>query len=260
MGHGPFSHVFDRELLRAKGITGWEHEDMSSAMLDLIIDEEHLDSIPREDVRAVQSMITSAHGGGAGGGALPPGKRWLQEIVANGRNGIDVDKFDYLARDGLYCGVKTSFDANRIMQFSKVIDDEICYRYSEYMTLHELFHSRAIMHRQVYTHRKAKAIEFMVVDALLEADAALRVTDRVWDPREFQTLDDSLLDAIENFSLFKPLLGVLEDDDNLGALERAQAIIQRVRRRDLYKFCSEALIPAVGQGFEGILRVQFFIE
>ena len=35
----------------------------------------------------------------------------------------------------------------------KVIGDEICYKYSEYMNLHELFHSRASMHRQVYTHR-----------------------------------------------------------------------------------------------------------
>jgi hypothetical protein len=35
----------------------------------------------------------------------------------------------------------------------QVIGDEICYKYSEYMNLHELFHSRASMHRQVYTHR-----------------------------------------------------------------------------------------------------------
>lgn len=92
---------------------------MSSSMLDYIIDDKYLDSLPREDVRAVQQMITAAHGS-QGAGALPQGKRWLQEIVANGRNGIDVDKFDYLARDSMYCGVKVSFDLNRIVQFSKV--------------------------------------------------------------------------------------------------------------------------------------------
>lgn len=97
-----------------------DHEAMSGAMLDHIIDSRHLDSIPAEDVRSVQSMITAAHGGGKGGGAAARDKPWLHEIVANGRNGIDVDKFDYLARDSLYCGVKLSYDFNRVMQFSKV--------------------------------------------------------------------------------------------------------------------------------------------
>ena len=43
--------------------------------------------------------------------------------------------------------------------------------------------------------RKAKAIEFMVVDALLEADQALRLTDRIRDPALFATLDDQILEA-----------------------------------------------------------------
>lgn len=92
---------------------------MSAQLLDHIIDTKHLDSIPAEDVRSVQGMITAAHGGGPGSAHLPAGKRWLHEIVANGRNGIDVDKFDYLARDSLYCGVKLACDWGRIMQFSK---------------------------------------------------------------------------------------------------------------------------------------------
>ena len=33
---------------------------------------------------------------------------------------------------------------------------QICFKWSEYMTLHELFHARASMHRSVYTHKKAK--------------------------------------------------------------------------------------------------------
>ena len=32
------------------------------------------------------------------------------QIVANERNGIDVDKWDYFARDCHYLGVKTNFD------------------------------------------------------------------------------------------------------------------------------------------------------
>ena len=34
--------------------------------------------------------------------------------------------------------------------------------------MYELFHTRSSMHQRVYTHRKAKAIEYMIVDALIE--------------------------------------------------------------------------------------------
>ena len=52
----------------------------------------------------------------------------------------------------------------------KVIDDKICFKASEVYNVYELFHTRASLHQKVYTHRKAKAVEYMVVDALAEAD------------------------------------------------------------------------------------------
>ena len=206
LGHGPFSHVFEREFLKQKGITNWDHEDMSANMLDFLIDENYIDSISPDDLKRVKQFITSGHGLGAEDAQKPAAGgssgRWLSEIVANGRNSIDVDKFDYLARDAKYCGVNLSCNFNRIMQFSKVIDDEICYKYTEYMNLYELFHARALMHRSVYTHKKAKAIEFMVVDALLEADKSFNFSSRIWDASRFVCLDDNLLDFIENFDFF----------------------------------------------------------
>jgi hypothetical protein len=47
----------------------------------------------------------------------------------------------------------------------------------------------------------------MLVDALLEADKALHFSDKIRSAREFITLDDSLLKAIENFSLYNPGCG-----------------------------------------------------
>ena len=43
--------------------------------------------------------------------------------------------------------------------------------------------------------RKAKAIEFMMVDALLEADTVLRLTDKIWDVNQFVQLDDGVLEV-----------------------------------------------------------------
>lgn len=42
--------------------------------------------------------------------------------MANKRNGIDVDKWDYFARDCHNLGIRNSFDHNRFIKFARVID------------------------------------------------------------------------------------------------------------------------------------------
>lgn len=54
--------------------------------------------------------------------------------------------------------------------------------------------------------RKAKAIELMVVDAMLEADVELRISERIHDPDLFVTLDDTLLRQIEVYGLLPGLV------------------------------------------------------
>lgn len=44
----------------------------------------------------------------------------MVQIVANNRNGLDVDKYDYLQRDSMYCNTKISVDIKRIFSFVKV--------------------------------------------------------------------------------------------------------------------------------------------
>lgn len=49
----------------------------------------------------------------------------------------------------------------------------------------------------VYTHPAAKAIEYMVVDALLEADPYLKLSEQIDDPSRYVLLTDSILEEIE---------------------------------------------------------------
>jgi hypothetical protein len=51
-------------------------------------------------VKRVKHLITSDDS------AAPPGKKFLWDIVANKRNSVDVDKFEYLMRDAHNAGVK----------------------------------------------------------------------------------------------------------------------------------------------------------
>ena len=46
--------------------------------------------------------------------------------MANNRNGLDVDKYDYLQRDSMYCNTKISVDIKRIFSFVKVYGPPLC--------------------------------------------------------------------------------------------------------------------------------------
>lgn len=75
---------------------------------------------------------------------------YLYEIVANGRNCIDVDKFDYLARDMINLfGVRKVYNFSRLWMFNRVIDDQICYHTSVNLDIYDLFQQRYQMHKSV---------------------------------------------------------------------------------------------------------------
>ncbi|GIL86835.1 hypothetical protein Vretifemale_15033 [Volvox reticuliferus] len=185
LGHGPLSHPFENFLKRL-GITHWRHEHMSGRILDYIVTNYDVD-ITRSDIPRITQLIHGLppeHRQGAGVGLWRPGRRFLFDIVANKRNGVDVDKVDYLQRDATMCGVKVGCDFDRLLKkrFIKVIDDEVCYHWSEYPNILDLFRAREAMHRKVYTNRKCKAVELMAVDALVAAEPLLRITERLDEP------------------------------------------------------------------------------
>lgn len=190
-------------------------------------------------------MILASHHDAAARPSPPAGQRWLYEVVANGRNGLDVDKFDYLARDAACTGVRIATDFDRLAAFSKVVGDETCYKWSEYQNVHEVFRARASLHQRVYNHRKAKAVEFMVVDALAAAEPLLRLGERASaGAASFLALDDTLLKQVEYWQALRPGWTEAATAGESAAIRDAQAILGRLRSRDLYRFCDEFVVPA----------------
>ncbi|XP_059649018.1 uncharacterized protein LOC132294975 isoform X2 [Cornus florida] len=227
VGHGPFSHLFEREFLpRVLNGFEWSHEEMSIKMIDHIVDEHNIEIDPGS-LKKVQEMVVASTENASSKHSQE--KKFLYDIVANGRNGIDVDKFDYIGRDSRACGLGCNFEYTRLLETMRVIDDEICYRAKEYLTIHNLFSSRAYLHRTVYGHAKVKAIELMLVDALVKANDFLQIASYIHEPARYWKLDDSIIKNIETSS---------EQE-----LKESRDLIQRVRRRDLYQFCNEFAVP-----------------
>ncbi|XP_072984077.1 uncharacterized protein [Typha latifolia] len=227
IGHGPFSHLFEHEFLpRVLPGSKWTHEQMSVQMVDYIVDEHYID-IDLNSLKIVKEMIIASSNIATEKSAKE--KHFLYDIVANGRNGIDVDKFDYIGRDCRACGLGCNFQFQRLLDGMRVMDDEICYPAKEYLTTHKLFATRADLHRTVYTHAKVKAVELMLVDALTKANDYLEISSCSLDPAEFWKLDDTIFKTIEIAGSKK--------------LQESRNIIQRIRRRDLYQFCNEYAVP-----------------
>ena len=147
IGHGPFSHVFENEFLPNVGVQGFHHEEMTESLLDYLVDDNNIDLNP-SDLSTIKALVRSDIKSNL------ERKNFLKEIVANSRNSVDVDKFDYMERDCYHCGIKASCDFSRLRSFLKVINDEICYRASEVSNVYDLFATRASLHKKVYTHRK----------------------------------------------------------------------------------------------------------
>ncbi|CAH0477595.1 unnamed protein product [Peronospora belbahrii] len=240
LGHGPFSHVFEHEfmprvaLMRGYGngdIPLYHHEDMSVRMIEYMVDDNNID-LERDDMRFIQQLIVEAkelkvrHQG-----SRIDSRGYLYEIVANGRNCIDVDKFDYLARDMLNLfGLRKVFDFSRLTMFNHVIDNEICYHTSVNLDIYDMFQQRYQMHKQIYNHRKGKAVELMICDAMLLADKELGISAATQTPQDFQFLTDHIVHSIEA--------------SKSDSLADARALLKRVRRRELYEFIDEYLLPS----------------
>ncbi|OAD78577.1 hypothetical protein PHYBLDRAFT_18303 [Phycomyces blakesleeanus NRRL 1555(-)] len=223
LGHGPFSHVFDNEFMpRARPGIKWSHEQASEMMLEYLIDDNGIDIEP-ESIKLIKGLI-------AGEPNQYEDRRFLFDIVANKKNSVDVDKFDYIERDTQNLGLRSSYDAKRLLVYSRVVDNQICYHHKEVYNLYEMFHTRYSLFKRIYTHRVGKAVELMISDALVSADAQLGISNAVDNPEEYLHLTDDIIRGIER--------------SKEPSLEESRQIIKRLRTRNLYKFVDEFLLPA----------------
>ncbi|KAK9717246.1 hypothetical protein K7432_006361 [Basidiobolus ranarum] len=226
LGHGPFSHLFDNEFIpRARPGIVWSHEQASEMMLENLIEENYID-IDKQEVDFIKDLII----GESRSVSQQHEKRFLFDIVANKRNSVDVDKFDYIERDCYNLGIKSSYDSSRLMTFSRVIDNQICFHHKEVYNIYEMFHTRYSLFKRIYTHRVGKSIECMLTDVMIAADPYLHISKAIDNPYDYLHLTDDVLKQIEK--------------SKTDELLPARQILKRIRQRQLYKFVDEFIIPS----------------
>ncbi|XP_014669969.1 PREDICTED: deoxynucleoside triphosphate triphosphohydrolase SAMHD1-like isoform X2 [Priapulus caudatus] len=244
LGHGPFSHLFDAKFIRKLlPDRKWTHEQGSVAMFKHLVEVNGLKEefnqygLDDRDITFITEQIAGpvAKTGKWSYEGRDENKSFLYEIVANKRNSIDVDKWDYFARDCYHLGIGNNFDHSRVMKFARVLEcdgeKQICMRDKEVTNIYDMFHTRNALHRRAYQHSVCQCVEAMVTEAFFKANDHLRFRGR--GGRLVR-----MSEAIDDMEAFTKLTDhvyqqILYSDE--AELRPARDILERIVRRQLYK-------------------------
>ncbi|XP_053400924.1 deoxynucleoside triphosphate triphosphohydrolase SAMHD1-like [Mercenaria mercenaria] len=268
LGHGPFSHLFDKMFIpKVNSKSKWKHETASVMMFEYILEDNngqllkefknHLPDFNVNDIEFIKELICGCDVSGETEWPYKgrtKEKAFLYEVVANKSNGIDVDKWDYLARDCYMLGIRNTFDHNRCISNAMVLKttggrNQICYRDKEAPNLYDMFHTRVNLHRKAYQHKTHNIIARMVSDALIAANDHIhfcgkngekrRMSEAINDMTAFTKLTDSVLQMI--------LLSTSPD------LKTSKDILNNIINRKIYKFVAHTQVqPEVAE--DGIAK------
>ncbi|XP_040186533.1 deoxynucleoside triphosphate triphosphohydrolase SAMHD1 [Rana temporaria] len=263
LGHGPFSHMFDgRFMPLACQNKKFKHESASVKMFYHLIQSNGLESIMKEyglhlpeDLKFIEEQIagpltTEAEDSFNSSQSSSSSREWpyqgrpeeksfLYEIVANKRNGIDVDKWDYFARDCHHLGIQNNFDHARYLKFVRVckVDKKkhICTREKEVGNLYDMFHTRNCLHRRAYQHKVSNIIETMITDAFIKADPFIKIEGSGGKTFSIsESVEDMVAYTKLTDNIFQQILYSSEPE-----LKEAREILRKVERRELYKYVGQ---------------------
>jgi HD superfamily phosphohydrolase len=166
LGHGPFSHVFER-------VSGIRHEELTRRVI-LDGDSEVHRVLADHDPAMPQRIVDFL--------ACRPKRTFFCDIIASQ---LDADRFDYLLRDNLMTGSRYgSFDLEWVLH-ALTIDpscDRLAVTTKGISAVETYLQARFNMYRHVYFHKVVRSAEGMVKLALQRAKR-LAVQRRLEWPR-----------------------------------------------------------------------------
>ncbi|GAB4028515.1 HD domain-containing protein [Spirosoma koreense] len=164
VGHGPFSHVLECCLL---------------------------DDVPHEQI----SLMLMHELNGQFKGALTLAIRMFEgtyerpffhQLISSQ---LDMDRMDYLNRDGYYTGVaEGAIGAERIIKMLDLVDDQLVVEAKGILSVENFLNARRLMYWQVYLHKTSICCESMLIQILRRARFLIRQAgfEPVYAPEPFK--------------------------------------------------------------------------
>ncbi len=145
IGHGPFSHALEHSL-----ISEIHHEDISLKFMEFL----NLEFEGKLDL-AIEIFKGEYS------------REFLFQLVSSQ---LDIDRLDYLKRDGFYTGVvEGSINSDRLISMMNVVDDQLVIEEKGIYSIEKFIVARRLMYWQVYLHKTGVVAENMLVNLLRRA-------------------------------------------------------------------------------------------
>jgi len=242
LGHGPYSHLFDELFDESKN-----HEYRSIQIFKKMNEKYNL-HFTDDEIDIIYRMIDPKKD------KIPKDERYIYQIVSN-KNGIDVDRFDYIMRDIKMTGLNYGIEYERIMNHSKIIDGEIVYSEKVKTNIEDFFRTRFIMYKEIYNHRTVRSIEFMMKEYIQYLNSIIDISSYITDDR-FIKLTDSIVDLGGHWSIltedpFSIAGKVVYNNFNWSKnkprkyifdhQKKMEIIIHNIKTRNIYKSVGEII-------------------
>lgn len=142
LGHGPFSHVLEKQLLDQV-----PHEWLSLSLMHKM--NQDLDG----KISLAIEMFTGTYS-----------RPFFHQLISGQ---LDMDRMDYLKRDSFFTGVvEGTIGVERIIKMLQVVEDRLVVEEKGLLSVENFLNARRLMYWQVYLHHTAIAAESMLTSLL----------------------------------------------------------------------------------------------
>jgi len=149
IGHGPFSHALEHDLLNEV-----DHEDLSLLFMQKLNEE------MGGALDMCIAMFTKKYH-----------RKFFSQLVSSQ---LDVDRLDYLKRDSFYTGVSEGVvGSQRIIKMLDLHNDELVVEEKGIYSIEKFLVARRLMYWQVYLHKTVVAAEFLLVSIVQRAKSLM---------------------------------------------------------------------------------------
>jgi uncharacterized protein len=155
IGHGPFSHALEYELIKDV------HHEAISILIMQVLNKEF-----NGELQTAIDIFTNNHP-----------KKFLYQLVSGQ---LDVDRLDYLIRDSFFTGVAEGVVGyDRIIKMLTVHHGELMVEEKGIYSIEKFLVSRRLMYWQVYLHKTVLSAEMMLVMILRRAKGLIKAGNAV---------------------------------------------------------------------------------
>ena len=149
IGHGPYSHALENELIK-----NVDHETISLAIMKKMNEEYH------GQLQTAIEIFKDSYP-----------KHFLHQLISGQ---LDVDRMDYLSRDSFFTGVAEGvISYDRILKMLVVKDDELMIEEKGIYSIEKFLVARRLMYWQVYLHKAVTGAEMLLVKIIRRAQELL---------------------------------------------------------------------------------------